>query len=166
MSRRRSYRSEVRDAGARETRLRVRDSARRLFVTRGFAETTIAQIADDAGVSPQTIYAVFGSKGGIVGAMLEDLEESADHDSRVAEIMAEDDPRQQLRLFVAMNRTMFERGAPILRAMISALGERSAARENAVARLQILIDEFTEQRVDEATITELKSVLDEFSSNR
>ena len=61
MSTDRPYRSTLREERARETRLRIRKSARRLFAARGFAETTIAQIAKDAGVAPQTVYAVFGS---------------------------------------------------------------------------------------------------------
>ena len=78
-------------------------------------------------MSPQTVYAVFGSKGGIVGEMLEDLEESIDHDSWVVRIQAEDDPRRQLRIFVSMNRTLFESGAPILCAVIAARSEPGVA---------------------------------------
>ena len=116
----RPYQSKLRAERARETRLRIRKSARRLFAARGFPETTINQIADDAGVSPQTVYAVFGSKGGIVREMLEDLEESVDQDSWVARMQAEEDPRRQLRIFLSMTRAMFESGAPILRAVIVA----------------------------------------------
>ena len=127
MSSRRDYKSTLRAEQALETRLRVRESARRLFAARGFSDTTIAQIADDAGVAPQTIYAVFGSKGGIIAAMLEDLEESADQDAWVARMSAEEDPRKQLRLFVSWIRTLFEAGAPILRAALAARGEADVA---------------------------------------
>ena len=56
--------------------------------------------------------------------------------------------------------------AEALNAMISALGDRSAAREKAVVRFQGLIDELAEQRVDEATILALKAVLGELSGSR
>ncbi len=102
-------------------------SARRLFAAQGFTETTIAQIADDAGVAPQTIYAVFGSKSGIVGEMLQDLETSADIGAWVAKMIAEGDPHRQLRIFVSMNRTLFEKGAPILRAAMAARSEPEVA---------------------------------------
>jgi AcrR family transcriptional regulator len=92
----RPYRSTLREEQAQETRLRIRKSARRLFAAQGFTETTINQIADDAGVAPQTIYAVFGSKGAIVGEMLQDLETSADIGAWVAKMIAEGDPRRQL----------------------------------------------------------------------
>lgn len=127
MSTNRPYRSKLREEQARETRLRIRKSARRLFAANGFTETTIAQIADHAGVAPQTVYAVFGSKGGIVGEMLEDLEESADIDAWVTKMTGEGDPHRQLQLFVSMNRTLFEKGAPILRAALAARSQPEVA---------------------------------------
>ncbi len=127
MSTSRPYRSTLREEQAQETRLRIRKSARRLFAAQGFTETTITQIADDAGVAPQTIYAVFGSKGAIVGEMLQDLETSADIDAWVAKMIAEGDPHRQLRIFVSMNRTLFEKGAPILRAAMAARNEPEVA---------------------------------------
>ena len=127
MSTSRPYRSTLREERARETRLRIRKSARRLFAARGFSKTTIDQIADDAGVAPQTIYAVFGSKGGVVAEMLEDLEESAGIDAWAAKMTAEGDPHRRLRLFVSMNRSLFEKGAPILRAAMAARSEPEVA---------------------------------------
>ncbi len=127
MSSSRPYRSTLREEQAQDTRLRIRKSARRLFAAQGFTETTITQIADDAGVAPQTIYAVFGSKGAIVGEMLQDLETSADIDAWVAKMIAEGDPHRQLRIFVSMNRTLFEKGAPILRAAMAARSEPEVA---------------------------------------
>jgi len=122
VSNNRPYHSTLRQERASDTRLRIRKSARRLFTTRGFTETTIAQIAEGAGVAPQTVYAVFGGKAGIVAEMLKDLEESAEVEARVDEMIAEPNPRRQLRIFVSMNRALFENGAPVLRA---ALGARS-----------------------------------------
>ena len=123
----RPYRSRLRDERSQETRLRIRRSARELFATRGFSGTTIVQIAGAAGVSPQTVYAVFGSKAGIVGAMLEELEQAADEETWGARIFAEENPRRQLRLFASFNRTLFERGAPILRAVLAARSEAEVA---------------------------------------
>lgn len=127
MSTSRSYQSSLREQQAQETKHRIRESAQELFTSQGFAETTIAQIAEDAGVSPQTVYAVFGTKGSIVGAMLELLEESVGVEGWVARMVSEDDSRKQLRLFVAMNRSMFEKGAPILRAAIAARSDPEVA---------------------------------------
>jgi len=123
----RSYQSSLREQQAQETKHRIRETARELFASQGFAVTTIAQIAEHAGVSPQTVYAVFGTKGSIVGAMLELLEESVGAERWVARMASEDDSRKQLRLFVAMNRSMFENGAPILRAAIAARSDPEVA---------------------------------------
>ncbi len=123
----RPYRSTLRDERAQETRIQIRRGARELFAARGFAGTTIAQIAEKAGVSVQTVYAVFGGKAGIVGAMLEDIEQAADEDAWVARIVAEENPRRQLGLFVSFNRTLFEAGAPILRALMAARTDADVA---------------------------------------
>lgn len=123
MSTSRRYRSDLRASQARETRRRIRQSARELFIDQGFANTTVTQIADGAGVAPQTVYSTYKSKGGVVRAMLEDLEESAEQGEWEARISAEADPRRQLGLFVEWIRTLFEVGAPIIRASNSALGD-------------------------------------------
>ncbi|HSJ29636.1 MAG TPA: TetR/AcrR family transcriptional regulator [Acidimicrobiia bacterium] len=119
----RPYRSRLRAEQADETRRRIRQSARELFATHGFSQTTIAQIAEGAGVAPQTVYSAYQSKGGVVRAMLEDLEESADQAGWEARIRAEPHPHRQLGLFVTWICTLFEVGAPILRASIPAMGD-------------------------------------------
>ncbi len=58
----RRYTSTRRDEQARETRLRIMGAARELFVTKGYGRTTLAEIAHEAGVAVETVYAAFGSK--------------------------------------------------------------------------------------------------------
>lgn len=120
MSTERPYRSKLREERAEETRLRIRAAARDLFAANGFTDTTINRIAERAGVAPQTVYAVFGSKGGIVASMLEEAEDSAEYGARVSEMASEESPWRQLRLFVTWIRTLFETGAPVLRAALEA----------------------------------------------
>lgn len=45
------------------------ESARALFLRSGFASTTVAAIASDAGVSAETVYKTFGGKTGLVEAL-------------------------------------------------------------------------------------------------
>jgi len=59
---RRSYDSRLRQAQAQGTRRRVAETARTLFLARGYNAVTMADIAKEAGVAYQTVYAVFGSK--------------------------------------------------------------------------------------------------------
>jgi AcrR family transcriptional regulator len=112
----RTYHSSIRARHARETRVRIRKAARELFVRRGFAGTTIADIAGRAGVAEPTIYATFESKAGIVLAMLEELHESAGLDPELETLFAEPDPRRQLERFVAAHCSLLAGGADILRA--------------------------------------------------
>jgi len=51
----RTYRSELRDAQASQTRTRVLDSAAQEFAARGYTGTTLAAIARGAGVSVETV---------------------------------------------------------------------------------------------------------------
>jgi AcrR family transcriptional regulator len=59
---RRRYDARSRQIQARETRDRVLAVARRLFVEHGYAGTSIARIAQEAGVSTPTVFAGFRSK--------------------------------------------------------------------------------------------------------
>ena len=118
----RSYSSPLREEQARDTRRRIRDAARQLFEESGFAATTITEIARRGGVAPATVYANFESKAGIVGSMLEELEEAAGMDWRIPQMVAEEDPHRCLVLFVAGNRAVFEQGHTVLRAAFDAMG--------------------------------------------
>jgi AcrR family transcriptional regulator len=66
----RPYRSPLRAEQARRTRARITDAARALFLERGFAATTIAAVAEQAGVAPETVYAVYGTKGGLLDGVV------------------------------------------------------------------------------------------------
>ena len=68
---RRRYHSPLRADQAEQTRRRILDSAFRLFAERGYAGTTIAAVAEDAGVSPETIYLSLGGKRGLLEGAIE-----------------------------------------------------------------------------------------------
>lgn len=53
----------------RQLRERVAATAINLFRIHGYEETTVDQIAAEAGVSPRTFYRYFKSKDGVLGAM-------------------------------------------------------------------------------------------------
>lgn len=69
---RRTYRSAVRDEGARRTRGAIVDAATDLFVARGYASTSLADIAAEAGVARPTVFAAFGSKSAILRQVLDE----------------------------------------------------------------------------------------------
>jgi AcrR family transcriptional regulator len=65
----RSYDASRRQEQARRNRDRILAVAERLFLRDGYVATTIAAIASDAEVSPDTIYKSFGGKPGLVRAI-------------------------------------------------------------------------------------------------
>jgi AcrR family transcriptional regulator len=68
----RPYHSPLRRAQAEATRSKVLDGALHLFAQQGYAATTIAEIAREAGVVPETIYSIFRTKRAIVDGLIAD----------------------------------------------------------------------------------------------
>ena len=65
----RRYDSTGRQAQARRNRQAILDAAQRQFLENGYAATTIAAVAAEAGVSVETVYKAFGGKSGLVRAI-------------------------------------------------------------------------------------------------
>ncbi|RSN38840.1 MULTISPECIES: TetR/AcrR family transcriptional regulator [unclassified Amycolatopsis] len=93
-------------------------AARGLFAERGYARTPIRVIAQEAGVSPQTIYAHFGSKAGVLGGLVDLLDDEAGIPDLVAEAQRTDDPVALLGLLATVARQVRERCGDIV-AMLS-----------------------------------------------
>ena len=70
ISRRRSYRSELRQEQAEQTRSRVIAAAGQQFAANGYARTTLNKIAEAAGVSPETVQG-HGPKAALLIAAIE-----------------------------------------------------------------------------------------------
>src|SRR5947208_2674838 len=70
-STKRKYDSSRRQAQARETQRQIVEAARRLFIERGYMGTTIEQIAAEAGVAVETIYATFGNKRAVLARLVD-----------------------------------------------------------------------------------------------
>jgi AcrR family transcriptional regulator len=66
---RRRYDASNRREKAHRNREGTLDAAQSLFLTRGYAATTVAEVAQASGVSPETIYKAFGGKAGLVKAI-------------------------------------------------------------------------------------------------
>jgi AcrR family transcriptional regulator len=63
-----SYRSPLRDAQAKATRLAIIEAAGRLFVERGYAATSIDAVAEAAGVGRATVFTSVGGKAALLKA--------------------------------------------------------------------------------------------------
>jgi AcrR family transcriptional regulator len=60
---------KLRDRRSQLTRDEILAAARRLFAERGYASTSVRDIAREAGVSPQTVYDSVGSKSDLVARL-------------------------------------------------------------------------------------------------
>ena len=67
----RKYDSSRRKDQARETRHQIAEAARSLFIKRGYSGTTIDAIAQEAGVAPETVYAIFSNKRKILSHLMD-----------------------------------------------------------------------------------------------
>ena len=68
---RRKYSSAVRDEQAARTRARILDAAAELFFERGYARTTMKDIAARAEVARDTVHAIFGSKARVLTGLVD-----------------------------------------------------------------------------------------------
>lgn len=67
----RSYNTRLRQEQAKMTRLRILETARRLLVEGTYSSVTMEEIAREAGVAYQTVYAAFGTKLRLAKSMIE-----------------------------------------------------------------------------------------------
>lgn len=120
---------------ARQTRRRMIDAARDLFVEQGYAATTMDQIASSAGVAVQTVYYTFKTKGQLV---IEALEQAAAGDDDpvpaserpwMREMFAASSSQRVLALAVEHGAGVYERVAALWPAINAA-----AAADPAVAQ--------------------------------
>lgn len=83
-------------------RIAILDAARELFVDQGFAQTTIQQLADQAGISKGAVYLHFRSKGDVLTALFQHLEQRLMERARALGERTDLEPvdrlREQLRL--------------------------------------------------------------------
>jgi AcrR family transcriptional regulator len=121
------------------------EAARRLFMERGYTGATIAAIALEAKVSPETVYVIFGSKR----ALLADLVGmSVLGDAKPVPLLEQEGPRatrrsksqhDQVLLFAADMRQIMSRVGPLFQIMHTA-----AATEPEIA---VLLGQLLEQRL-------------------
>ncbi|HEX8205382.1 MAG TPA: helix-turn-helix domain-containing protein [Solirubrobacteraceae bacterium] len=120
-----------RELQARSTRADIMASARRLFAERGFAATSVADIARDAGVAVPTVYKSAGTKQAILHALVDAVDEEAGVLEGRAAIRAAEGPEAILHAAVTITRHMQERCGDV----ISGLASAAAAHDDARAAL-------------------------------
>lgn len=117
----RKYVSPAREQQAAATRNRILDAAEALLVEKGFAGTTVAEVAKLAIVSPQTVYAIFSSKAGIIMAAIEDrvLNDARNVDA-INLLTNSTDPVVILQSVAKLIRNIYEGNSPTFTAVYGA----------------------------------------------
>ncbi len=110
----------LRQRQAQATRDAIVAAARKLFARGGYVDTSVAEIAEEAGVAVQTVYKSMGSKAAILMALLDVIDEEAEVPALRAGIAAATDAAELIRAGVKLTRQMNERCGDIIRALASA----------------------------------------------
>ena len=122
----RSYHSPRRSEQAAATRREILEAARRLFERQGYAPTTMAAIAAEAGVALKTVYVAFETKSGVLRALWHLLLRGDEADVPVGDrdwyraVLEEADAEQQLRMNAHQSRLVKERAGALMYVIRSA----------------------------------------------
>jgi AcrR family transcriptional regulator len=143
----RPYRSPLRQAQAEQTRRRILDAGLALFAEQSYTATSVAQVAEAAGVSVETIYASVGSKRGIVEALLAaiDTDERPIERARETIVARGGTPRVALEVLATTGARFWADHSQLVEILRKGLGDPEIGdawleREN--GRRQFLLDAF------------------------
>jgi AcrR family transcriptional regulator len=144
----RPYRSARRREQAGETRQRIIRAAHDLFVNQGYGRTTMADVANAAGVAVETVYAAFRNKPTLLRQVWYATFRGDEQDIRLLDrpeiraVLAEPDLATRLRAHAVALTPVFRRITPLLRALQGATTSEPAAAG--------MLAEFDERRLDAA----------------
>ena len=111
------------------TRSHIESSARSLFASRGYGATTLREIALEAGVAVQTVYAVYGSKANILRALRDALVNDPAADAAYGEALAATSAAEAVTRFARSIRLRWEAGHDVVAINGDAASVDSAIRE-------------------------------------
>jgi AcrR family transcriptional regulator len=161
----RRYDSTGRRHAAQVTRSAILEGARELFLAKGYAATSMVQIASHAGVAPDTVYASVGKKAALFTLLIESAlsgqDEAIPGEQRdyVARMRAATTADTKLAIYAAAVTAIQTRLAPLFLALRAAtqaapelVGIWTAISERRATNMRRLVD-------DLATTGELRSDL-------
>lgn len=125
------------------SREEILDAAERLMGTRGYAATSISTLSKESGLPASSIYWHFGSKSGVLGAVMERgsrrfFEATDVTKLDITRLAAPDDPRDRLALFLHHGARTIQANPQFLRLFIVLLlgSEGDHAQHEVVARVR------------------------------
>ncbi len=105
----RSYKGTLRRELAQVTRNRILDAARRLLPNGSYTRVTIEDVALEAGVAHQTVYAIFGTKLGLAQAMVDAGWPHIENALKLMDVArTSSEPEVWIRTLAALHRRIFE----------------------------------------------------------
>jgi AcrR family transcriptional regulator len=119
----RAYDASSRRKNAQATRQSIIDAARRLFLEKGYAATTMPAIAQAAGIALDTVYATVGKKATLFRLLIEmaisgsDRAVPAEERDYVRAIREEADAARKLQLYAGAISRIQSRLAPLFRVL-------------------------------------------------
>ena len=122
----RRYESPRRREQAAATRRAILEAAQALFERDGYAATTIAAVAREAGVATKTVYIAFETKSGLLRALWHLLLRGDEDDVPIGErawyraMLDEPDPARRLAIGARGSRAVKERAGGLLRVIRTA----------------------------------------------
>jgi len=126
-NKKREYDSSRRQAQANETRRHILEAARKLFMERGYVGATAEAIAAEAGVSAQTIYAIFKNKKKMLVSLMNISPTTGVEDhtpmlerTAVQAVSQEQDQHRQLQMFAQVVANNLDRVAVVSEIMVDA----------------------------------------------
>ncbi len=131
----RAYHSPCRKEQANVTKARIVAAAMQLMKEKGYADMTLEAIAREAGVAPQTVYAVCGSKKGVLAAILETTVEAKKYDKlrdSIPQIMTGKERVREIGHFMSV---LMEDAMPVF---------------DIIRGMSVLSPEFAEQEYDQS----------------
>ena len=107
-------RPTLRAERAAVTRRRIAEAARALFSQQGYGATTLTAIAVEAGVAVQTVYAVYGSKAGILRALREEVLRQPEAEALYEGAIQAPSAERKVALFARSIRRRWEYGHDVV----------------------------------------------------
>ena len=109
----------LRERRAQLTRDEILGAARRLFAERGYARTSVRDIAKAAGVSAQTVYDSVGSKQALVSSLNDLIDAEAGIGAIVRTDLQSEDPQVVAAISARVARSILEHCGDIIHALVT-----------------------------------------------
>lgn len=113
----RTYNASLRREQAQLTRARIVEAARRLLIRGTYSSVTMEEIAREAGVAHQTVYAIFRTKLGLAHAVVEDGFHFDGLEPKRDSLGSPQDPEAGIRRGAHFSRQIHEACADLVRFM-------------------------------------------------